>query len=101
MTHWQFHFYVCALLSYLTYKRQVIKRGTTIKNPRIWHQMKEHKQKLHIKCAIRMIEYPKADSPMLIGFFKPVLVLPEEQYGTEERKLHITRQYESRADLSK
>lgn len=72
------------LISYLYYKNQVMKRGTIIKDPRILFQMMERKRELHIKGAIRMIEYPEADSPMIIGFFKPVLVLPKEQYNVNE-----------------
>ncbi|MBD5452233.1 MAG: M56 family metallopeptidase [Lachnospiraceae bacterium] len=72
------------LISYLYYKNQVMKRGTIIEDPRILFQMMERKRELHIKGAIRMIEYPEADSPMIIGFFKPVLVLPKEQYNINE-----------------
>ena len=31
-----------------------------------------------------MIKCPEADSPMIIGFLKPVLVLPKEQYNVNE-----------------
>ena len=72
------------LISYLYYKNQVMKRGTIIEDPRILFQMMERKRELHIKGTIRMIEYPEADSPMIIGFFKPVLVLPKEQYNINE-----------------
>ncbi|MDE7268835.1 MAG: M56 family metallopeptidase [Lachnospiraceae bacterium] len=72
------------LISYLYYKNQVMKRGTIIEDPRIWFQMMERKRELHIKGTIRMIEYPEADSPMIIGFLKPVLVLPKEQYNINE-----------------
>ena len=72
------------LISYLYYKNQVMKRGTIIEDPRILFQMMERKRELHIKGTIRMIEYPEADSPMIIGFLKPVLVLPKEQYNIDE-----------------
>lgn len=72
------------LIPYLHYKNQVMKRGTIIEDPRILFQMMERKRELHIKGTIRMIEYPEADSPMIIGFFKPVLVLPKEQYHINE-----------------
>ena len=72
------------LISYLHYKNQVMKRGTIIEDPRILFQMMERKRELHIKGTIRMIEYPEADSPMIIGFLKPVLVLPKEQYSIDE-----------------
>ena len=72
------------LISYLCYKRQVIKGGIIIRDARILWQISELKQELHIKCAIPAVEYSEAASPMIIGFFKPVLILPEEQYSSEE-----------------
>ena len=42
------------------------------------------KHELHVKCTLPIIEYSEAASPMLIGFFNHVLVLPEEQYSSEE-----------------
>ncbi len=72
------------LVSCLLYKRQVVRRGTVIEDTGILYQISELKQELHIKGAVRAIEYPQADSPMIIGFMEPVLVLPEVQYSPEE-----------------
>ena len=36
------------------------------------------------RAADIVIEYPKAASPMLIGFCNHILVLPKEQYNSEE-----------------
>lgn len=72
------------LVSCLLYKRQVVRRGTVIEDTGILYQISDLKQELHIKGAVRAIEYPQADSPMIIGFLEPVLVLPEEQYSPEE-----------------
>lgn len=72
------------LISYFYYKRQVIKKGACIKDSCILCQMFELKQELHIKDTICIIEYPEAASPMIIGFFKLILILPEEQYTSEE-----------------
>ncbi|MDE7090096.1 MAG: M56 family metallopeptidase, partial [Prevotella sp.] len=71
-------------ISYAHYKRQVIKRGRIIDNADIMHQISELKRELHIRDIIQVIEYSEAGSPMIIGFLKPVLVLPKEQYCAEE-----------------
>lgn len=72
------------LISYLCYKRQVSKDGVIVKEPGILRQLFEVKRKLHIKCTVRIVEYSEADSPMMIGFLKPLLVLPDGQYSPEE-----------------
>ncbi len=72
------------LISYLHYKKQIIKEGTIIKNNNILHQISGLEQELHIKYTVPAVKFPKASSPMIIGFLKPVLVLPEEQYSQEQ-----------------
>ena len=72
------------LISYLHYNRQVIKKGTSIKDTCILRQVSELKRELHIKCTVHTVRFPDASSPMIIGFFKPVLILPDEKYTSEE-----------------
>ena len=72
------------LISYSHYKRQVIKRGRVIKETRILSQIFQLKRELHIRRTVRVMEYDEAGSPMIIGFIKPVLVLPREQYDSED-----------------
>ena len=72
------------LISYSHYKRQVIKRGRAIKETRILSQIFQLKRELHIRRTVRIMEYDEAGSPMIIGFIKPVLVLPREQYDSED-----------------
>lgn len=71
-------------ISYAHYKRQMMKKGNVVKDKRILRQMFELKRELHIKRAVYVMEYSEAASPMIIGFLKPVLVLPKEEYGTED-----------------
>lgn len=70
--------------SYFHYKRQVMKKGRIITDTHILSQMSELERELHIRHTIQAMEYQKATSPMIIGFWKPVLVLPKEQYSLEE-----------------
>ena len=73
------------LASYLHYKRQVMGQGTIIEDSDILQRISELKHELHITRTVRAVEYSEADSPMILGFFKPVLILPEEQYSLEEQ----------------
>lgn len=72
------------LISYSHYKRQVLKNGKMIKETRILSQIFRLKRELHISRTVCMMEYDEAESPMIIGFIKPVLVLPKEQYNSED-----------------
>lgn len=72
------------LISYFHYKRQVIKKGGMIKEACILSQLLQLKHELHISRTVCVMEYDEAESPMIIGFIKPVLVLPKEQYNSEE-----------------
>ena len=72
------------LLSYSHYKRQVMKKGRMIKEACILSQIYKLKHELHIRRTVCVMEYWEAESPMIIGFIKPVLVLPKEQYSSED-----------------
>ena len=71
-------------ISYFHYKRQVMKKGTRIEYAQILSQISKLEHELHIRHTIQAVVYEKAQSPMMIGFLKPVLVLPGEQYTPEE-----------------
>lgn len=70
------------LISYFRYKRQVIKRGRRMKEACILSRMYQLKRELHIRRTVCVMESCEAESPMIIGFLKPVLVLPKEQYSS-------------------
>ena len=72
------------LISYSHYKRQVRMKGKIIKEKHILSQIVQLKRELHIRRTVCVMEYDEAESPMIIGFIKPVLVLPKEQYCSED-----------------
>ncbi len=72
------------LTSYSHYKRQVVKKGRMITDTRILNQVFHLKRELHIRRTVCVMEYDEAGSPMIIGFIKPVLVLPKEQYDSDD-----------------
>ena len=72
------------LISYSHYKSQVIKRGRMIKETLILSQIFRLKYELHISRTLCVMEYDEAESPMIIGFIKPILVLPDEQYHPKD-----------------
>lgn len=72
------------LISYSHYKRQVMKSGIMIKEARILSHLFRLKRELHISRTVCVMEYEEAESPMIIGFIKPVLVLPKEQFDAKD-----------------
>ena len=72
------------LISYFCLKRLVQKKGKRPGNARITRQLSVLKRELRVGRAVRVVEYCGADSPMILGFFHPVLVLPEETYSEGE-----------------
>lgn len=66
------------------YRRQIIQKGIYIKDNYILQQLSDLKDELHIKCKIYIIQYPGIASPMVTGFFHPLLILPDCQYKEEE-----------------
>lgn len=72
------------LISYFHYKWQMIKNGRRIKETYILSQLFRLKRELHINRTVCVMEYDEAESPMIIGFIKPILVLPKERYDSED-----------------
>ncbi len=72
------------LFSYIRYKRHLIRTGTVIDDSRFVHQLQELKGELSIKRSILPIASADAASPMVLGFFHAVVVLPSAEYSAEE-----------------
>ncbi len=72
------------LISYSHYKRQVRKKWRIIKETCILCPLFQWKRELHIRRNVCVMEYDEAESPMILGFVNPVLVLPKEQYDPKD-----------------
>ena len=70
--------------TYMAYKRQVRHGGVPRKDKAVMELLHSLSVELQLKKRISIIEYSKADSPMVLGFVRPVLVLPAEEYSDEE-----------------
>ncbi|MEY8522299.1 M56 family metallopeptidase [Lachnospiraceae bacterium 38-10] len=72
------------ITSYCIYRRRVSRRGTLVKDPVVLQQFLACKRELQIRRVVPIMEYPGAASPMILGFLKPVLILPEDRYNAQE-----------------
>ena len=80
---WQLTVFFC-------YKRGILRRGKRVRNPVLLAQLRGLCREFGIRKKITFIIYKKADSPMVVGFWHPVLVLPKEGY-TQEESYYILR----------
>ncbi|MDE7224681.1 MAG: M56 family metallopeptidase [Acetatifactor sp.] len=72
------------LFSYIHYKWMVRNRGRIKEDSHVRKQLSHLKEELKIRQKMSLAVYAKADGPMMIGLFRPILVLPEQQYSAEE-----------------
>ena len=78
------------LTGFIFYKRKIVKRGSSTENPVLLEQLRELTQELGIRKQVALLIYKNANSPMIIGFWRPILVLPGEEY-TREESFYILR----------
>lgn len=72
------------LLSYLHWKHRIVKEGSCTEDSGIQSIFLELKEELQIRRAVPVIVFHAAPSPMIMGFWRSFLVLPQEQYSQEE-----------------
>ena len=72
------------IAGYLHYRKRVFREGSVIKDAAVLQPLLRCKHELHIRHAVLVMEFSGTSSPMILGFLKPVLILPEEYYSREE-----------------
>lgn len=77
------------LLSCLHYKYRITRNGERIEDGGVSDTLQQLKSQLKIKRSVSLIRFSQAASPMIIGFIRPVLVLPCDEYSDEELQFII------------
>lgn len=72
------------ICSYFHSRRKILKNGTCVEEESIPRQLRALKRELGISKRIDAIRYRDTAGPMIIGFFRPLLVMPEGAYTEEE-----------------
>lgn len=72
------------ICSYFHCRRKILKNGTCVEEESILRQLRALKRELGISKRIDAIRYRDTAGPMIIGFFRPLLVMPEDAYTEEE-----------------
>ena len=61
--------------------------GFPVTDQRIWAILEEIKSQYRIKKDIKLLTHRGIQSPMIVGSYKPILLLPEVQYTMEEVRM--------------
>ncbi|MDY3619289.1 M56 family metallopeptidase [Agathobaculum sp.] len=69
---------------YLRYSRRLRRHAGSVQSATLCRVFNEQKRALSIRRAIPLRVSPAADCPMLAGFFRPVLYLPDEALSEQE-----------------
>lgn len=78
-------FFVWQMASYLHFRFRVLRWGCqTPSATASWASLQKVRTEMGIKTPVRLVTHEGAPSPMVLGFFRPVLVLPQKEYGGEE-----------------
>lgn len=80
------------IFSYIAFYHNVLRWSRKISNDELVTILKKEKQRLDIKQNVALIISKKVSSPMLLGLFKPTLILPVGIYSTDELIMILTHE---------
>lgn len=76
--------FIWHLTGYYCFRRRIKKWGKVAKDTLLAEQLHQLCLELGVRRQIPILISKKADSPMIMGFWRPILVLPEEEHTREE-----------------
>lgn len=76
--------FIWHLTGYYCFRRRIKKWGKVAKDTLLAEQLHQLCLELGVRRQIPILISKKADSPMIMGFWRPILVLPEEEHTWEE-----------------
>lgn len=80
------------IFSYIRFCQNILRWSNKTSNDEIETILKEVQKRLNIKQNVTLIISKKASSPMLVGLFKPVLILPVGIYSNAELLMILTHE---------
>ncbi|WP_312094909.1 M56 family metallopeptidase [Aminipila sp.] len=75
------------LIGYFLFKKSVLRFSKPIEENHILELWVEIKKEMKIKRSIQLCTCKKVQSPMLIGFFRPFIFLPDSAYSDSDLKI--------------
>ncbi len=81
-----------SMINYILYKRKINRNAIPLTREDYLKALKILLKDMNIQKNIKSVIWSGTSSPMMIGFLKPILVLPNEDYFTEE--IHFILKHE-------
>lgn len=72
------------MMGHFIFRARVMREGHPATGAEIIERVASMSKEMDIKRFVRIVIYPHAVSPMMIGLIHPVLILPKEDYKREE-----------------
>lgn len=72
------------LLSYYFFRKQALRWSSSFLREDVVSKLKQVSKEMNVTASIPVLISSKVSNPMLMGFYKPTLFLPHEQYSDEE-----------------
>lgn len=72
------------LLSYIAFHQKIRRHAVLTDNSTYLASMQEQKQSLHITKDIPLLIYKEISSPLLLGYRKPCIILPDNNYTKDQ-----------------
>ena len=82
-------FSVFQLYVYYTFRRRIFMDGSVCENNRIHEIVAQTGNAIGLRQTIPVIVSHKTNSPMIFGIFRPVLVIPREDYSSTELNMIV------------
>ncbi len=77
-------FIIYNLIGYFLQKKSIFRWGTPVKSIYVLDMIELLKRELQIKKSIRVMVSKQINVPMIIGFTKPIIWLPHEEYSQRD-----------------
>lgn len=75
------------LIGYFTFKKSVLRFSKPVEEQHIAELWNEIKKEVGVRRSVRLLICKKTQSPMMSGFFKPLLLLPDLDYSDADMKI--------------
>lgn len=82
--------FLTQIIGFIIFKIRIIRRGRQITDGMAANVFEKVREEAGVRGNLRLIGWKDAPCPMIMGYFRPVLVLPEDDY-TEEQLSFIIR----------
>ncbi|MBW4084988.1 M56 family metallopeptidase [Paenibacillus sp. S150] len=72
------------VMSYCLFRKQALRWSNPLLSDRMVSKINQVSNEMNVKCSVIVLTSRTVPNPMLVGFYKPILFLPHDQYRDED-----------------